>query len=72
MVARMAEPRLSMTARVFRGLHGLIAIVFLLSLAGTAAPSEALPSGYGDERLVFVTAEDPVGCAGFQILPARL
>jgi hypothetical protein len=32
MLARMAEPRLSMAARAFRGLHGLIAVVFLLAI----------------------------------------
>jgi hypothetical protein len=32
MLARMAEARLSMAARAFRGLHGLIAVVFLLAI----------------------------------------
>jgi hypothetical protein len=29
----MAQPRLSIAARAFRGLHGLIAVVFLLAIA---------------------------------------
>jgi hypothetical protein len=32
MLARMAEPRLSIAARAFRGLHGVIAVVFLLAI----------------------------------------
>ena len=32
MLARMAEPSLSKAARAFRGLHGLIAVVFLLAI----------------------------------------
>jgi hypothetical protein len=32
MLARMAEPRLSMAARAFRGLHGVIAVLFLLAI----------------------------------------
>ena len=32
MLARMAEPTLSMAARAFRGFHGLIAVAFLLAI----------------------------------------
>jgi hypothetical protein len=32
MLTCMAEPRLSIAARAFRGLHGVIAVVFLLAI----------------------------------------
>ena len=39
----MAQPRLSIAARAFRGLHGLIAVVFLLAIVHVCGAADRSP-----------------------------